>query len=195
MKEIKIEDILLAQNGNEEKINEILDSFKPIIKKNNHLFFLKGGDNDDLLQEGYIGLLKAIKYFNPSKKVNFRTFATLCIRSQIISSIKLYNSNKHLVLNSSISENIFIENIDSFVFETFHTYKFNPENIFFEKEQINSLIDFSNNYLSKFEQKIFMYLCMKYTYREITDILNESDKKIDNTIQRIRRKLKNSEFY
>ncbi|WP_047395133.1 sigma-70 family RNA polymerase sigma factor, partial [Cetobacterium sp. ZOR0034] len=95
-------DVILAKNGDSEAMEKVFLKYKSDILRNSRHLFIKGGDIDDLLQEGYIGLIKAIKSYDQSREVCFSTFANLCIKRQIITAVKSSNSNKNLKLNTSI---------------------------------------------------------------------------------------------
>ncbi|MGL5088874.1 MAG: sigma-70 family RNA polymerase sigma factor [Cetobacterium sp.] len=188
---IEIKDIRLAQEGNDEATEKIFQEYQNTILRNNHKFFLKGAESDDLLQEGYIGLIKAIKSFDENKTACFNTFANLCIRRQIITAVKTHNSAKYQNLNSAImgEEYISFEEMTKYTSPSINFY--NPEEIVLGKELVKLLEKFLIETLSDLEKKVFYFLCKEYTYVEIADSLNESPKKIDNTIQRIKKKILN----
>ncbi|WP_297487710.1 sigma-70 family RNA polymerase sigma factor [uncultured Cetobacterium sp.] len=186
---IQKEDIILAQQGSEDSIEKIIRMYQKVIYRNNQKFFLKGGDRDDLMQEGIIGLMKAIKSYDENRNACFSTFANLCIRRQIITAVKNYNSDKYKFLNqatqgdsSTILEETSVYSKPSLTFNS-------PEDIFLGKELIKYLGAFLKGNLSDLEKIVFSYLCKQYTYIEIAHILNESPKKIDNTIQRVKKKI------
>lgn len=183
-------EIFLAQQGDEESIEKILNSYKRKIYKSTQQFFLKGGDRNDLVQEGFIGLIKAIKNYDEDKEASFNTFATLCIKRQIITAIKNQNLEKHKVIHAAtqnqshmLEEFETCKNISSFEYSS-------PEDILMGKELVRLLQEYLDKNLTKLEKKIFYYFCQQYDYIEISKILNESPKRIDNTIQRIKRKVK-----
>ena len=182
-------DILLAQLGNEESIEKIIIHYQKTIFKNNFKLFLKGGDKDDLIQEGIIGLLKAIKSYDPYRNTSFNTFSNLCIKRQILTSIQIYDSKKNKILNNL---NIFNNdiNIDDFSTYSIPSAKFySPEEILLSKELTKDFLKNVNINFSDLEKKIFINLCKGYTYIEISNILNITSKKTDNTIQRVRKKI------
>lgn len=174
--------LALAKDGDKEALEIIFQHYKNSILNFNKGLYIKGGDRDDLLQEGYIGLLKAIKAFDETKQTSFKHFANICIKRQIITAIKTSTA-----LKRQISYNCFLEenlNLDEFVASSF-----SPENIILEKEFAIELKEYLNTSLSPLEKKVFMYIPKGYTYNEISKILNEPPKKIDNTMQRIRLKI------
>ncbi|MGL5638020.1 MAG: sigma-70 family RNA polymerase sigma factor [Cetobacterium sp.] len=188
---IEVIDIKLAQQGNEEATEKIFTEYQNTILRNNRKFFLKGAESDDLLQEGYIGLMKAIKSFDENKNACFNTFANLCIRRQIITAVKTHSSAKYQNLNSAVmgEEYVGFEEVTKYNSPSINFY--NPEEIVLGKELVKLLENFLVENLSDLEKKVFYYLCKEYTYVEIASFLEETPKKIDNTIQRIKKKIIN----
>lgn len=186
---IEEEDVIQAKNGDEEAIEKILKEYQVNIYRNNRSFFIKGGDVDDLLQEGFIGLLKAIKSYDVTKNTCFTTFANICIRRQLITAIKNSNSDKYKNLNLAIQGNDYSECAESIKYDTPSFGFCSPEDIYLGKELIAQLNDFLDKNLSKLEKKVFKYLCKEYTYTEIAKMIDEPPKKVDNTIQRIKKKM------
>ena len=175
--------IKLAKNGDSAALEKITMDYKGLVYKTIPFFFLKGGDQNDLAQEGFIGLIKAIRTFDENRGAQFSTFATLCIRRHIITEVLKSNLDKHKILNliNETEDKIDLEKQNS---------SYCPENILLEKELHELLINYLNKNLSMFEKKVFIYFTKEYSYIEIANILNESPKKIDNAIQRIKKKIK-----
>ena len=182
-------DVILAKNGDSEAMEKVFLKYKNDILRNSKNFFIKGGDIDDLLQEGYIGLMKAIKSYDETREVCFSTFANLCIKRQIITAVKSSNSNRNQKLNNSIigDKDVNLDDLAQYS-KTSLTF-FSPEDILLWKELVEMLGEFLNNNLTPLEKKVFFYTCKQYKYNEIADILNEPSKKIDNAIQRVRKKI------
>lgn len=184
-------DILIqAQKGNEEAIEEIIKQHEKIIYINGRTFFLKDGELSDLLQEGYIGLIKAIQGYDESKESSFSTFANLCIRRQMITAIKKSNTEKYRNLNEAIHDGNYCEKEEKINYKhpslMFHT----PEEILLSKELIELLEKYLEENLTSLEKSVFNYLIKQQTYIEIANILNETPKKIDNAIQRVKKKIR-----
>lgn len=179
-------DIFLAQKGDIESIEKIIQYYYPKIYNYNKYLFLEENNKDDLIQEGIIGLLKAIKYYDSLKQVSFNSFANICIQRNIISAVKKYNSAKHSILNKAIKNNLYKSQI--FLFSTKKT----PESYLLEIEFNNYIRLIFNTKLSALEKEIFLYLLVGYNYVEISKLLNKNIKQIDNGIQRIRKKIKQS---
>lgn len=182
-----------AKNGDIEAINSIIKIYFSLISTNAKKYFITGGEYDDLVQEGMVGLLKAIKYFD-STKSSFTNFALLCIKRQIFSAIKSANSQKNIFLNEAISNNFEDKkNLDKLT-----TFSLNPEENILTKEKIENLKKYFDSNLSKFEREVFKFIIKDYSYKEIANKLNKDIKSVDNAIQRIKKKseiwLKNYEF-
>lgn len=182
-------DVILAKNGDEEAMEKVFLKYRGYILKNSKTFFIKGGDIDDLLQEGYIGLMKAVKSFDETREVCFSTFANLCIKRQIITAVKSSNSNRNQKLNSSIigDKDINLEDMTQYSKPSVNFYS--PEDILLGKELVELLGEFLNNNLTLLEKKVFFYTCKQYKYNEIAELMGERSKKIDNAIQRVRKKI------
>lgn len=177
--------IIEAQSGNEEAMNELIKIYFPLVSINTKNFFIIGAEKEDLIQEGLLGLLKAIKYYNPNK-ISFNNFAILCIRRQIFSAIKSANSKKNMLLNEALS-NSSISDSDDFELD-FISSENSPEEIFFSKDKLENFYKYTLTNFSELEKKVFEYMIRGYSYKEIASQLEVSPKSIDNSIQRIRKK-------
>lgn len=174
----------LAKEKNSDAVCEIIGRYKNLIKHIIRSYYLVGGDYEDLLQEGYFGLYKAIETFN-GKSV-FKSYAYTCIKNRILSAIEKDNSNKNLPLNTSIS----LEKSDEvYGREEIQDNNFNPEESYLGFEGEKELIEQIKSVLSPFEDKILDLYLEGYTYLEISERLNKNEKSIDNAIQRIRKKI------
>ena len=177
--------------GDSEAQNFLLDKYKNLVNMKANRFFLIGGENDDVLQEGMIGLFKAIQSFDQEKNNSFKTFANLCIERQLISAIKTSNRQKHLPLNSSFSLNTsaFDENDDTSVLEVLDA-KFveDPLDTITKREYIEFVENKIDKNLSGFEKQVLSRYIQGESYVDIANKLNSPVKSIDNAIQRIRKK-------
>ena len=170
-----------AQNGNAEAIDLILKEYKKLIFLNVKNYFLIGADQDDLLQEGTIGLLKAIQAYTRGK-ASFKTFATLCIRRQILTAVRSSNAQKNSALNAASGNTLENENgYETYPKNLYSTIKYNPE-------EITDFQKFVESNFSPFEKVVFEYMIKGFSYKEIARELNRSPKTIDNSFQRIKRK-------
>lgn len=183
-------DILLAKSGSEEAIEKIFSKYKNYIIKNSQIFYIKGGDSDDLQQEGYIGLLKAIKYYDENRHISFSAFVCLCIKRQMFTAIRNSNTIKSRGLTNAVLANtqVMYEDLDV-VRKSFDLYS--PEDIMLGKELIFSLKRYLKKELTPFEKEVLEYVLIEYTYTQIADKLSEKPKRIDNCMQRIKRKIHN----
>ena len=187
--------ISLAKNNDEESIEKIIKRYRKMILVviKEYSLWLKMIELDDFIQEGNIGILKAIKYFDSSRNVQFSTFVKLCIKTRLISFVTSYSLQKHNILTNTIYNSNFSIKENTFKATTEETYgsdRFNPEKILYTKELYNELRFFFEKELSLFEKEVFIRLFKGYSYKEICTNLKEKPKKLDNTIQRIRKKLK-----
>lgn len=182
-----------AQYGNQQAIEQIIKLNQyliiSVIRKYN--FYVLNGEVDDLIQEGNIGLIKAIKYFNIEKNVDFKSFARLCIKCQIIEYIQTQSKKKHNLLTNAISYINLFENDENIFWEDLGINYNTPESILLKKEELEKTFDKINQLqLSEFERDILNLLSKEFSYSDIIKISKENSKKIDNTIQRIRNKIK-----
>ena len=177
-----------AQEGNEIAIQEIFSKFKNIIQMRTKNYFFYGGDREDVIQEAMIGLLKAINGYDENKTASFTTFAILCIKRQIITAIKSSNAGKNRILNMAMinPETEDTSNI-SYSNKSFNFY--NPEEIAMSKERFRELNRYLKTNLSKMENEVFEYMLSEMTYTEIAEKTGRTPKSIDNSIQRIKKKL------
>lgn len=178
--------IIEAQRGDEEAMNELIKIYFPLVSINTKNFFIIGAEKEDLVQEGLLGLLKAIKYYDPSK-IAFNNFAILCIRRQILSAIKSANSKKNMILNEAISSNLISDEYSTLELD-FASNDSSPEEIFFSKNKLENFQKFALINFSELEKKVLEYIIRGYSYKEIAKQLEVSPKSIDNSIQRIRKK-------
>lgn len=185
-----------AQAGDSEAVNKILKEYTKLLDFNAQKYYLLGGEQEDLVQEGVLGLLKAIKYYDETKS-SFSSFANLCIRREMITAIKRASSQKNMILNEAVKNNKKIEKPEyeeeSYELDNYESLEATPEEAVLLKEKIEEFKKFSVDNFSKFEKEVLNYLLRGYSYREIAQILTKDLKSIDNTIQRIRKKWKEKE--
>ena len=185
---INDEVIKLAQNGDQEALDLILKEYKKLIYLNIRNYFLVGADQDDLLQEGTIGLLKAIKNYSEGK-ASFKTFATLCIRRQILTAVRSSTAQKNSALNEASGNNLETEDgHEDYPKELYSNVRYNPEAIFLSKEKIMEFQDFVEHNFRPFERQVLNYMIKGFSYKEIAEDLEKTPKVIDNSFQRIKRK-------
>ena len=181
-----------AKNGDFDSMEYILKFFKPKVIAICREYFLLGADFDDLNQEGMIGLYRAIVGFNANKNENFSSFATMCIHHQIQNAVKVANSKKNQPLNDYISISVeggFVENGDEPRIILPAKDK-GAEQLTLDKERENSLHQNLKQVLTKEQYGILLMYLNGYSYAEIAERYEMPNKKVDNNIQAIKRKLK-----
>ena len=178
---------LIARLRDGETIIEdyLMEKYKGLVRQKARAMFLIGGDTDDLIQEGMIGLFNAVRDFQPGREATFATFARMCIDRQIYSAIQNSNRQKHLPLNSYVSLNQ--EDESSPIWELSVE---NPEEIIIDQETTRDLQQKISDYLSPMENKVLDLYLKGEGYVEIGRILGKSPKSIDNALQRIRAKIR-----
>ncbi len=175
----------------DDAIEYMIKKYGSIVKREVRTVYIIGAETEDLMQEGMIGLFKAVRDFEADKGATFSTFATLCIRRQIKTAISNSNRKKHIPLNTYIS--IYTENED-YGYEIEDNLEnenqvSNPEDMVIAREQSRALNEMIEKSLSSFEKKVLKYYLSGLSYQEIAQRLDKSDKSVDNALQRIRRKL------
>lgn len=187
--------INLAQNKEDSAMEYLLEKYKPLVRQKTRKLFLIDGDKDDLIQEGMIGLFKAVRDYQAGKDAAFSTFADLCISRQLYSAIKKSNRLKNQPLNSYIS--IYSDEFndadelagDRTVISSGSDNIANPEAIVIDRE---SAVDMQNQMfdkLSKMEREVLKRYLDGMTYQEIAADMEKSPKSIDNALQRIKGKI------
>ena len=180
-----------ANLGDEKAENEILERYKGLVVKIARSYFILGGEMEDIVQEGMIGLYKALKGYDKKKNASFKTFATMCIKHQIQSAIKVANAKKNSPLSNSVSLQSFSENSDDEDFLPVSLiFQISPDEKVINKENYQNLLENIKKMLSDKEFQVLKYYLKGYTYKEISNILGTSEKSIDNSLSRIKSKLK-----
>jgi RNA polymerase sporulation-specific sigma factor len=182
----------LAQLGDQFAIEFLVDKYKNFVRAKARAYFLIGADREDIIQEGMIGLFKAIRDYNGEKLTSFRAFAELCITRQIITAIKTATRQKHIPLNSYVSLNkpVYDEESDRTLIDIITTNKItNPEEIIISREEFVYIERKMGEILSSLEWKVLMAYLEGKSYQEIAHELKRHVKSIDNALQRVKRKL------
>lgn len=184
--------IELLRKGNKEIVDYLLEKYKNLVKSKARAMFLIGGDTDDLIQEGMIGLYKAIRDFNPEKETSFVSFANMCISRQIYTAVNASKRKKHSPLNGYISfyDNGASENIHSHsLLEGISEVKTNPEDILIDRENVYHIEEVLEKNLSRFEREVVRLYIEGNNYHEIAERMDKKPKSIDNALQRIKNKM------
>lgn len=169
-----------AQSNDSAAVNELLHRHKSLVNKAVRRFFLPSGDTDDLVQEGMVALFNAIMNYDEKAGASFTTFAYICVRKRIIGLIRKSSSGKNRALNDSVP----LDDVE--------IASGNPETVYIEEERETLLMREIESVLSEEEQRIFYAYLDGDSYREIAAYLSVSTKKVDNTLQKIRKSLKKS---
>lgn len=176
--------------GDTEIADYIMEKYKPLVRKKTNAMYLIGGEPEDLIQEGMIGLFKAVRDYNPEKEVSFFAFAELCISRQLYSALEASNRKKHMPLNTYVS---FSSQEDS---EGVHLERMiteqtiSPEQLLIEQEGKREFFDQLEEKLSPMEKKVLYLYLEGSSYTQIAEYMEKTPKSIDNTLQRIRGKIK-----
>ena len=181
-----------AINDDKEALEYLINKYKNYVKSKARSYFLIGADREDIIQEGMIGLYKAIRDFNPEKLSSFRAFAELCITRQIITAIKTATRQKHIPLNSYVSLNkpLYDEDSDRTLLDILSGVKIaDPEELIISREEFKDIEGKMGEILSKLEWQVLMAYLGGKSYQEIAKELKRHVKSIDNALQRVKRKL------
>jgi len=184
--------IKLSKEGNGYATEFLLDKYRNFVRSRSRTYFLIGADREDIIQEGMIGLYKAIRDFKPEANAGFKSFAELCITRQIITAIKTATRQKHIPLNSyiSLSSPVYDEDNDTLLLDTvIERKKQNPEEIMLSKERFISIEEKISEILSKLEWLVLSQYLEGKSYTEIAACIGKSEKSIDNALQRIKKKI------
>ena len=187
------EDIVaLCRTGDAVAVEYLLNKYKNFVRSKARSYFLIGADHEDIVQEGMIGLYKAIRDFRPEKLASFRAFAELCITRQIITAIKTATRQKHIPLNSYVSLNkpLYDEESDRTLLDVCaEGHSANPEELLISQEDLRGIHQKIDEVLSGLEQEVLAAYLDGKSYQEIADMLGRHVKSIDNALQRVKRKL------
>ena len=189
------EDLIeIIKSGDKQAFDYLISRYKELVNMKVSKYFIIGAERDDIIQEGLIGLFKAIKSYNPDMQNSFKSFANMCIERQLITAIKTSNRQKHMPLNSYLSLNIsaydeedgdsdtsLIDIFDSALIE-------DPLDTITKKEYYHDLESTIDKSLSDFEKQVLNKYINGKSYIQIADELDTTVKSIDNAIQRIRKK-------
>lgn len=182
----------LARVGDYKAQEYLIRKYKNFVKAKSRSYFLIGADKEDIIQEGMIGLFKAIRDYKNDRAMSFKSFAELCITRQIITAVKTATRQKHIPLNSYVSLNkpLFNEESERTLFDVISTTRvMNPEKIFISKEEVGYIKLKMDEVLSSFEFDVLNLYLDGMSYTEIADKVEKPVKSIDNALQRVKKKL------
>ena len=184
--------VLKASKGDKIALEYTIKKYKNFVKAKAKSYFLIGADKEDIIQEGMIGLYKAVRDFDASKTNSFKGFADICITRQIITAIKTATRQKHIPLNSYISLNkpVYDEESERTLLDIIATsIVTDPEELIISKEELKHIESKMNELLSDLELQVVEYYLNGKSYQYIADKLKRDVKSIDNALQRVKRKL------
>ncbi|MBF6635017.1 MAG: RNA polymerase sporulation sigma factor SigH [Planococcus sp. (in: Bacteria)] len=184
--------VSLVHSGNTEALDFLITKFRPFVRMKARSYFLIGADKEDIIQEGMIGLYKAIRDFRSDKLSSFRAFAELCIIRQIITAIKTATRQKHIPLNSyvSLDKPIYDEESDRTLMDVLTGNGVDdPEDLIIHNEEFQYMEEKMGEVLSELEREVLALYLDGQSYQEISEKLERHVKSIDNALQRVKRKL------
>ncbi|MBR3929617.1 MAG: RNA polymerase sporulation sigma factor SigH [Clostridia bacterium] len=184
--------VKIAQKSDNPALEYLLNKYKNFVRSKARSYFLIGADHEDIVQEGMIGLYKAIRDFKEDRQSSFRAFAELCITRQIITAIKTATRQKHIPLNSyvSLDKPMFDEKSERTLLDTITEDNFsNPEAMVISKEDLSVIEGRIGEMLSDLEKDVLIKYMEGKSYQEISEELDRHVKSIDNALQRVKRKL------
>jgi len=181
-----------VQKGDSEALDYLIHKYRNFVRAKARTYFLIGADKEDIVQEGMIGLFKAIRDYREDKLTSFKAFAELCITRQIITAIKTATRQKHIPLNSyvSLDKPIYDEESDRTLMDVITGVKvMDPEELIINQEEFDYIELKMGELLSDLERKVLSLYLDGQSYQEISEELNRHVKSIDNALQRVKRKL------
>lgn len=180
----------LAVQGDSSAENELAIRYRRLVRVCSRPYFLAGGDSEDLIQEGMMGLLSAVREYNPSVGTPFRSYAEVCVKRRLQSAVKSASRLKHAFLNDGVSlDEILSEESQNLTAYSVETFSRSPEEQVLARESKNDFISAYSQYLSRFEILVLGYYLDGFSYSEIADKCGKPQKSVDNAVQRIRSKL------
>ncbi|WP_243292367.1 RNA polymerase sporulation sigma factor SigH [Bacillus sp. FJAT-47783] len=182
----------LVHQGDSDALDFLITKYQNFVRAKARSYFLIGADREDIVQEGMIGLYKAIRDFKEDKLTSFKAFAELCITRQIITAIKTATRQKHIPLNSyvSLDKPIYDEESDRTLMDVITGAKvMDPEELIINQEEFDDIELKMGELLSDLERKVLVLYLDGRSYQEISEELNRHVKSIDNALQRVKRKL------
>ncbi len=187
------EEVLTYVNaGCRQGMEYLIEKYKPLVRAKARSYFLVGADREDIVQEGMIGLFKAVRDYKPEKQIPFKAFADICITRQVITAVKAATRQKHIPLNSYVSLNkkVFDEDSDKYLIEVIEEASVtNPEELLISKEEICFIESLVIELLRPFQKEVLRKYLSGITYQEIAKQLNKPVKSIDNALQRLKKKI------
>lgn len=183
------EALAAAGAGNPEMEEYLIKKYQYFVLYKCKPFFLPDGDKEDLIQEGMIGLMEAIRGYSPDKNMSFLAFADLCITRQILSAIQSSGKKNNIPLNRGVSLNEESESDEMLIRRLADETALDPETMIIHGEELQNAMGRIHQSLSVKERKVFFAYLDGYSYKQIADMLETNMKSVDNTMQRVRKKI------
>lgn len=182
--------VVKSQQGDNQATNELLERYKPMVRKKSNTMFLMGADSEDLIQEGMIGLFLALREYDPKREASFKTFANICVSGQMHRAIEAASRDKHKPLNAAVSLDVEQHDGDGDTLESilYDMGARDPENLYIDHESVEHLMNDIKGLLSKLEWAVFERYIEGESYKTIARSLGKSEKSIDNALNRIKNK-------
>ena len=183
--------VVLAQQSDDKALDYLLSKYFVYVRNKSLSYYIVGADRDDIIQEGMIGLFKAVRDFSSERGVSFKTFADVCVTRQIITAVKNASRQKHAPLNFyvSLNKSVSDEDEDSTLSDILGQAKdSNPEEILIKKENANILGSEMSRLLSQFELLVLTLYLQGNSYQDIGKMIGKTPKSVDNALQRIKKK-------
>ena len=186
---------ILREDGDENITDYLIDKYKPLVKSKAKSMYILGADNEDLIQEGMIGLFKAVRDYDAGRDASFLTFAELCVSRQMYTAVTASGRKKHIPLNTYISLSRQDGNGDddgdfSYINKIASSIDENPEKLLIDKENIEMIENWMETELSRFEHDALELFLTGMSYTEIARVLSKDEKSTDNALQRAKSKIK-----
>ena len=178
----------LSREGERDAEEILVKRYTRLVRKLARPYYLAGGDSDDLIQEGMIGLIHGLREYEGGKSASFRTFAEICIRNRLYSAVRAAARDKHMPLNQSVPLEIPVFDSHTSVLGAPLVSQTNPEDLIIGREGVRDKLSVVCRQLSEFEAKILGYYLDGLTTQEMAEAVSRSPKSVDNAVQRIRRK-------
>ena len=186
------EDLIeVIKSGDKNALDYLIEKYKELVNMKVGKYFMVGSEREDIIQEGLIGLYKAVKCYSPDKQNSFKTFANMCIERQLITAIKSSNRQKHMPLNTYLSLNTkaYEDDEESNILDIFDSHQVeDPLETITKKEYYKTVEKAIDKSLSDFEKQVLKRYINGESYNQIAERLDTPVKSVDNAIQRIRKK-------
>lgn len=187
------------RGGRRDVIDELFERYKGCVRRKAHAMYIAGGDEEDLIQEGMIGLYKAVQDYNEDREASFATFASMCINRNMCTAVAKANRKKHQLLNESLSLDMPVTVDEDYDEPQTHLIDVvvassaqDPENMYIDKERVDVIYKAIRTCLSEYEKQVLNLYIDGNDYVAIAHILGKEPKSIDNALQRIRSKIRKS---